>query len=198
MLGSPVALWNAENQHTAQDFKSAVPVEATSGTDGYVVFTGTPETSSPLACVEEQKSCLYYLQENHELVTVIEEQCGTVSKDARITNPTVQECDEDGDCKQCYTVERDEWQTKTKDEQYGSATVGAYTVEFSSEARMLGLENETINQTETTRDVWTTFPVPAALTVARRQHECNHLQCTKNLRAFSFRCRADFSQAARA
>ncbi len=74
VLGSPVALWHAESQHTAQDFKSAMPVEANSRTDGYVVFTGTPETNSPLACVEEQKSCLYYLQENQELVTVIEEQ----------------------------------------------------------------------------------------------------------------------------
>ncbi len=166
VLGSPVALWYAESQHTAEDFASATPVEASSGTDGYVSFTGAPNVASPLACVEGQKSCLYYLEENQELKTVTEEQCGDVSDDARIIAPTVLECDEDGNCEQCYTVERDVWETQTQDEQYGSATVGAYTVNFSSDALMLGLEEETIDHTATTRDVWTTFPVPSALTVA--------------------------------
>lgn len=166
VLGSPVALWYAESQHTAEDFASATPVDTSSGTDGYVSFTGTPEVASPLACVEGQKSCLYYLEENQELKTITEEQCGDVSDDARIIAPTVLECDEDGNCEQCYTVERDEWQTQTQDEQYGSATVGAYTVNFSSDALMLGLEENIIEQSATTRDVWTTFPVPTALTVA--------------------------------
>jgi len=166
VLGSPVALWYAENQHTAKDFASATPVEATSGTDGYVTFTGAPEVSSPLACVEGQKSCLYYKDDAQELKTVTEEQCGTVSQDARIIQKTVQECDEDGNCKQCYQVERDEWQTQSSDEQYGSAVVGAYTVNFSSDALMLDTEQTTIDHTATTRDVWTTFAVPAALTVA--------------------------------
>lgn len=166
VLGSPVALWYAENQHTAKDFASATQVEATSGTDGYVSFTGTPEVATPLACVEGQKSCLYYKEENQELVTVTEEQCGTVSQDARIIQNTVQECDEDGNCKQCYQVERDEWQTKTTDEQFGSAVVGAYTVNFSSEAIMFDKEETIVEHSATTRDRWTTFAVPSALTVA--------------------------------
>lgn len=166
VLGSPVALWYAESQHTAKDFQSATAVDTSSAVDGYVSFSGAPEVSAPLACVEGQKSCLYYLEENQELETITEEQCGTVTEDARIVAPTVLECDEDGNCEQCYTVERDVWETKTKDEQYGSAVVGAYTVNFTSSALMLGTEETIIEHTATTRDVWTTFPVPTLLTVA--------------------------------
>lgn len=166
VLGSPVALWYAESQHTAEDFASATPVEASTATDGYVVFTGTPEVSAPLSCVEDQESCLYYLEENQELVTKQEEQCGTVSEDARIIEKTVTECDEDGNCEQCYLVERDVWETQTSDEKYTGALVGAYSVEFNESALMLGLENATIDHTETTRDVWTYFPIPDELTVA--------------------------------
>lgn len=166
ILGSPVALWYAENQDTAKDFASATQVDASSGTDGYVSFTGTPEVANPLACVEGQNSCLYYKDATQKLVTKIEEQCGTVSQDARIIQNTVMECDEDGNCEQCYQVERDVWETQSTDEQFGSASVGAYTVNFTSAALMLGLEETTITQTTTDRNVWTTFPVPTQLTVA--------------------------------
>ncbi len=166
VLGSPVVLWYAESQHTAKDFQSATPVESSTATDGYVSFTGAPEVAAPFSCVEGKESCLYYLEENQELETIQEEQCGDVSEDARIIQKTVMECDEDGNCEQCYQVERDVWKTKTQDQQYGTAVVGAYTVEFSAEAVMLGLESTTIDHTATTRDVWTTFPVPDQLTVA--------------------------------
>ncbi len=166
VLGSPVVLWYAESQHTAKDFQSATPVEASSATDGYVSFTGAPEVAAPFACVEGAQSCLYYLEQNQELETITEEQCGTVSEDARVIQKTVMECDEDGNCEQCYQVERDVWETKTEDEKFGTAVVGSYTVNFSSEAVMLGLESTTIDHTATTRDVWTTFPVPDQLTVA--------------------------------
>ena len=166
ILASPVVLWLAESQHTAKDFAGATPVEATDGTDGYVTFTGTPEVSAPLACVENEQSCLYYREENQELITKQEEQCGDVSDDARIIESTVLECDEDGNCKQCYLVERDVWETQNSTEEFATVTVGAYEVTFSSLAVMLGLEEKIVDQTETTRDVWTIFPLPDQLTVA--------------------------------
>ena len=167
ILAAPVVLWLAESQHTAKDFAGATPVEIDAAADGYVTFTGTPEVAAPLACVENEQSCLYYREENQELITKQEEQCGDVSDDARIIESTVLECDEDGgNCEQCYLVERDVWETQNSTEEFATVTVGAYEVTFSSLAVMLGLEEEIVDLTETTRNVWTIFPLPDQLTVA--------------------------------
>jgi uncharacterized Tic20 family protein len=167
VLASPFALWQAESQHKAKDFQSAEQVEADSGTEGYVTFQGVPTVDIPLSCVEDQASCLYYNMQSQELKTIQEEQCGTVSDDARVLYSTVLECDEDGNnCQQCYQVERDVWTTMSEDTQYTNVQVGAYTVGFNGNAVMLGLEETIIDHSATTRDVWTYFPIPTELRVA--------------------------------
>lgn len=167
ILGSPWVLWSAESQHTAKDFQSAQQVEADSGVSGYVTFQGVPTVAAPLECVEGQASCLYAKVENQELKTIQEEQCGQTTSDARVLYSTVMECDEDGaNCQQCYQVERDVWTTVNESTQFTDATVGGYTVKFNDTAMMLGLEEKIIEHTTTTRDVWSTFPVPGELRVA--------------------------------
>jgi uncharacterized protein YpmB len=167
ILASPFILWKAENQHTAKDFQSALPIEATDDASGYVTFAATPEIDVPLTCGEQAAECLYYNVKEQMLTTVQEEQCGNISQDARIIEKTVLECDEDGlNCEQCYMVERDVWETQNEVSQYTDVTLGNYTVQFNDSAIMLGLEEETIMLSETERDVWTYFPLPNTLRVA--------------------------------
>ena len=166
VLASPFVLWQAESQHTAKDFASAVSVEADSGTDGYVTFQGAPTVAAPLSCVEGEE-CIYYKVQHQELKTIQEEQCGSTTDDARVLYSTGNVCDDDGtNCEQCYQVERDVWTTITEDEKYTDAVVGAYTVKFNSFALMLGLEETIVSQSDAVRDVGNTFKIPAELLIA--------------------------------
>ena len=167
ILGSPVVLYMAESQNTAKDFQSAQQVEATEVVDGYVTLQGQPEVVEAARCLEEE--CLYSNLSEEELVQRESEQCGNIKEDqnTRILYETTLECDEDGNCKQCYQVEEDVWEAYNTTTEYGEAIVGSYEVTFGEGAIMLGLEEEIVEyEGDVLRDVWTTFPVPEELRVA--------------------------------
>ncbi len=167
VFGSPVVLWMAESQHTAKDFAAAQQVETATPIEGYVTFQGVPEVLDSVACVD-QNNCLYSEKREQELVTKQQEECGTVveNETTRKLYETTLECDEDGNCKQCYMVEKDVWEDKNVVTDFGKVKLGAYTVSFTDGAVMLGLGEETVSKGEKKRDVWEFFKTPAELRVA--------------------------------
>ena len=167
IFGSPIALWFAESQHTAKDFASAEQVEATEVVDGYVTFQGEPTVTESAVCVDEME-CLYSKLQEQVLTTNTSEVCGNVTQDedTRILYKTVTECDEEGNCEQCYMVEQDTWEDVNVNEEYGVASIGDYTVQFGGGALMMDTSEKIIEYDEYTRDLWTYFPVPSELRVA--------------------------------
>ena len=166
ILASPFVLWKAEGQNRAKFFESAEEVDVDSMQSGYITFQGPVEAAETLTCVNGE-NCLYFHLENQELKAVREEQCGQVSSDAEILSTSGKICDADGsNCETCYQVERLVWTTVSESEDYNVAQVGNYTVEFNDTALMLGLEEEIITHSDSSRDVWTYFPIPEELRVA--------------------------------
>ncbi len=115
ILGSPIAMWQAGDQHRADDFASAAKFNG--GANGYMQLRGNPVYADRGAGADcHAEGCAYEEQRAERLVTEQELQCGTVteSESVRILYQDGYEYDEDtGEATPCYQVERDEWRVES-------------------------------------------------------------------------------------
>jgi hypothetical protein len=175
VFGSPLAMWWAQSQHSADDFSSAVSVEADSGAAGYVTFRGAPSYANEgdgSACLDD--SCIYQEESQQELVTVQELVCGdsvTSNSSMRILQQNGSECDEYGDCVPCYDVEKDEWQEIASIETHYDVKVGSYVIDhegaiyFDTREKTVTEEAYYYDENDK-RSVYTYYLMPSNLLVA--------------------------------
>ncbi len=175
VLAAPLAMWSAQSQHRAKDFQRATPVDTAGGTTGYVTFSGTPayaDGDGGAACIEG--SCLYQKEEQRELVTHTELECGSNIQESatlRILRSNGSECDSDGkNCVPCYDVEKDSWELQKTVVSLYDVTLGAYTVSPSESAIYLDTHEKTMdtglaNSGRPSQSIYTWFPLPTRLLV---------------------------------
>ena len=174
LIGSPLVMWYAQSQHSADDFTSAISVDAESSEVGYITFRGEPryvEEGAAADCLVG--NCLYQTESQQEQVTVEDLVCGSNVKstsDMRVLQQNGSECDENGDCVPCYDVERDEWEERASNTTYHEVQVGSYTVDPRG-AVMLDTESKTLDtgvneDFNPTRSVYSYFSLPSNLLVA--------------------------------
>ena len=175
VFGSPLAMWHAQSQHSAEDFASAESVDANSGAAGYVTFRGEPSYANETDGSEcYEANCLWQLESQQELVTVTDLVCGesvTSSSDMRILQQNGSECDEYGDCVPCYDVEKDEWQEIASIETHYDVVVGGYTVDhdgaiyLETEEKTVTVESDDLFENPQ-RSVYTYYTMPSNILVA--------------------------------
>jgi hypothetical protein len=178
VFGSPLAMWWAQSQHTAEDFASALSVEAESSEAGYITFRGAPSFIDADGGAECQfGDCIYQDESQQELVTTMDLVCGNSVKSTssmRVLEQNGSECDENGDCVPCYDVEKDEWEEIVSIESYYDVMVGSYTVSPEGATLLDTKERTVMEETEyddfnfenEKRSVFTYYPLPSNLLVA--------------------------------
>ncbi len=170
---SPLAAWYGESQNRAENFQTAIVVEAVSDESGYIVIEGDVTNDTPLSCpvddsipsadsddmlvaeedamvVEETAAnCLYVSTDTQDYTRTEKEVCGSPSADQTILYETVTECDEDGtNCEQCYQVEQYDWESVEQVSAFASASLGSYTVTPSEKTNVIGSKEMTVHEFE--------------------------------------------------
>ncbi|MEK7094507.1 MAG: TMEM43 family protein [Patescibacteria group bacterium] len=143
VLGSPIVMWLAESQHTADEFATASVVESSDpAIDGYVSFSGRPklaEKDAGKACLGGE--CVYEEVNDQELVTKQSRECGDIraSETVRILGDNGVECDSEGNCEKCYNIERDTWETQKTAVTLNQVRVGSYLANPTENAAFLDI-----------------------------------------------------------
>lgn len=132
VLGAPLAMWQAQSQHSAKDFQSAVVVTAP-GQSGYVRVQGAPTYAESTADDEcYTANCVYEKKDLQELVTTQDLVCKEnlqSSEMLRVIARNGSECDEDGtNCVPCYDVEKDTWESQSTSMVLNDVMVNGYRV----------------------------------------------------------------------
>ena len=175
VLGSPIAMWAAQSQHSAKDFASARPVESVSSEIGYITFSDAPTYTDSEAGTEcLVANCVYQSESQQELITKQDLVCGNNVRNTdtqRILYQDGSECDENGDCVPCYQVEKDSWDEISDRETTYNVTVGSYDVLPTQSTIFLDTEEQTVetgysDAGNETRSVYTYFTMPTTLLVA--------------------------------
>ena len=139
---SPLLIWGGQSQHSQRDFLQSKVVSPDAVQSGFVSVSGSPLVETTLNCPQINaadivKSCLYVGQEIFEYKTIASTLCGTSapSSDYRIIKQVENRCDEYGNsCEQCYQVEKDDWTSLDKKNEYAQFKIGAFTIVPSNKA----------------------------------------------------------------
>ncbi len=175
VIGSPLAMWSAQSQHSAKDFKSAEVTESTDQATGYIKTTGTPQFSAVNGgedCIEGP--CIYQKESQQEFVIKTDLMCGSYienSSQYKVIRQNGTECDSEGNCEPCYDVEKSAWEEQNVLYSIYDVNVGQYTVKPTQSTLYLDLEDATVETGYATngnesRSVYNYFPLPEMLTVA--------------------------------
>lgn len=177
IIGSPVVMWMAGDQHRADDFKAAQSVSADTAASGYVSFRGAPEFIVPGAgetCFAG--TCIFEAKSVERLETKQSLECKKDIKQDEMTRVLYQDGyeynDETGENIPCYQVERDTWKMQSESTILNDVQVGAFTItpnavaEYLETREDIEITDTDLNKKAIGRNVYTTFLMPEQLLVA--------------------------------
>lgn len=177
ILASPIAMWQAGDQHRAEDFASASEVAADTAASGYVTFQGVPSLVGEDADLDCYAGACIYEHESVEILETTQDlECRNNIQEDDMTRVLYQDGyeydDETGETVPCYQVERDSWEQQSENVVLNDVMVGAFEITPHESAVYLDTVEEIVetdfdfDDKAIARSVYTTFLLPEELRVA--------------------------------
>lgn len=147
IAAAPLALWRAESQKRAIEFRSAIEVNADNIQNAYVRTRALAKAEESVPCPVEvsakSANCIYVFSEVKEYQQSERETCSMTKPTGTIVRTLEDKCDESGKCTPCYVVSENSWKVLRSESKFARFAVGNYKVAPDSSANVIGAETYT-------------------------------------------------------